>query len=151
MNYELMLVVNPTVDIEPVISRVEKSVKDTGAASIKINKLGKKPLSYQIAKQNEGEYILVNFEAPGEAVGAIAKSLRLEQEAILRYLIIKAKASGVSKISETLDTGGEKEPPKVTVKTVSSKDKKEKAPKVKTKETKQRIVKKQKVTKKGKK
>lgn len=121
-----MLVVNPTADVDPVISRVEKSIKDASATGLKINKLGKKPLSYQIAKHSEGEYVLFDFEAGGEAVGAVSKRLRLEQEAILRYLIIKTKASRVSKISEIKDTRQKEEPSKVTVKTISSKEKKEK-------------------------
>ena len=124
MNYELMLVVSPTADVDPIMSRVEKSVKDTGATSVKINKLGKKPLSYQIAKHSEGEYVLVNFEAPGDAVGAISKRLRLEQEVILRYLIIKVKNLKAVKITEIKDEGEKpKTTPKVTIKTISSKEK----------------------------
>ncbi len=125
MNYELMLVVNSTGDVDPAISRVEKSLKDANATAIKISKLGKKNLAYPIAKQNEGEYVLLNFEAGGEVVGVINKKLRLEQEAVLRYLIIKAKPSTVSKITEIKDAGEKpKELSKVTVKTVSSKEKK---------------------------
>jgi len=73
---------------------------------IKIDRLGKKLLSYPIAKQTEGEYIIFNFEAPPEATSAISEILRLEREAILRYLIIKApKASKAAKVIK-----GPKEP-----------------------------------------
>ena len=156
MNYELMLVVSPEVDIDPVISRVEKSIKDASATGVKINKLGKKPLSYKIAKHNEGEYVLFNFEAGGEAVGAVSKRLKLEQEAILRYLVVKIKVSRVPKVPKVSKEIGkqerrEKVKSKVTVQTVSSREKKTEITKVKTRGPKQVKEKKQKVTKKGKK
>jgi len=126
MNYELMLVVSPKSEVDPIVAKVEKSLKDTSATAVKIEKLGKKTLSYPIARQNEGEYVVVNFEAGGEAVGAISKILRLEQEAILRYLIIKApKIAKVTKvIKESKEPEGSKGTKakvtgKVVVKTVT--------------------------------
>lgn len=101
MNYELMILVSPKAEVDPIVSKVEKFLKEVSATSVKVEKLGKKMLSYPIAKQTEGEYVVVNFEAGGEAVGAISKILRLEQEAILRYLIIKtSKAPKVAKVTK---------------------------------------------------
>lgn len=152
MNYELMLVVNPTADADPVIARIEKSIKDASATGLKINKLGKKTLAYQIAKHNEGEYIVINFDAGGEAIQSVSKRLKLEQEAILRYLIIKAKASKGLPLLEIKDTDEKlTKTLKVTVKTVSSREKLTKAPKEKTKKPKLKKVDKQKVGKKSKK
>jgi len=129
MIYELMIIVNPSGEIDPILSRVEKSLKDASATSVKINKLGKKILAYPIAKQTEGEYVVVNFEAGGEAVGAISKRLQLEQEAILRYLFIKVKErekeSKSQRVKEPKEIKGleddAKESARVVVKTVIGK------------------------------
>lgn len=129
MTYEMMILISPKGEIDPILSRVEKSLKDVNATSVKINKLGKKMLAYPIAKQTEGEYVVVNFEAGGEAVGAISKRLQLEQEAILRYLIIKVKKrekeSKSRRVKEPKEIKGleddAKESARVVVKTVIGK------------------------------
>ena len=73
--------------------KVEKILADANASAVSTEKLGKKLLSYPIKKQAEGEYFLFNFEAEGEAANNIASTLRLEQDLVLRYLIIRKKES----------------------------------------------------------
>src|SRR3972149_4119699 len=109
MNYELMVVTTAVSSTDPILAKIEKSVKEAEASNLKVEKLGKKALAYPIAKQTEGEYVLFNFEAPPEAIGVISKMLRLEREAILRYLI--------SRVSEesTVDKKVKEEKPKAKV------------------------------------
>ena len=83
--------VGKTDNADSLFSKIEKIVKDVQASSLASEKLGKKQLAYPIKKQTEAEYFLFNFEAPGESVRTISESLRLEQEAVLRYLITKIK------------------------------------------------------------
>lgn len=90
MNYELMVITAPGASAEPVLAKVEKSIKEAEVSNLKVEKLGKKALAYPIAKQIDGEYVLFNFEAPSETIGAVLKMLRLEREAILRYLVLRA-------------------------------------------------------------
>src|SRR3989338_7470068 len=121
MNYELMVVTTAVSSTDPILAKIEKSVKEAGASGLKLEKLGKKALAYPIAKQTEGEYVLFNFEAPPEAIGVISKMLRLEREAILRYLILRvprvSKVSRVSRVSEesTVDKKVKEEKPKAKV------------------------------------
>jgi len=89
MNYELMVVANPQSDLNSLTVKLEKFIKDAEIQDLKVEKMGKKLLAFPISKQQEGEYFLFNFEAPGEAIGKITQNLRLEQETILRYLITK--------------------------------------------------------------
>ena len=101
MNYELMVVTTAVSSTDPILAKIEKSIKEAEASNLKVEKLGKKVLAYPIAKQQEGEYALFNFEAPPEAIDVISKMLRLEREAILRYLIIKApKAPKITKVTK---------------------------------------------------
>src|SRR3989338_7273608 len=101
MNYELMVVTTAVSSTDPILAKIEKSVKEAEASNLKVEKLGKKVLAYPIAKQQEGEYVLFNFEAPPEAIDVISKMLRLEREAILRYLILRVpRVSRVSRVSQ---------------------------------------------------
>src|SRR3989338_11195008 len=115
MNYELMVVTTAVSSTDPILAKIEKSVKEAEASNLKVEKLGKKVLAYPIAKQQEGEYVLFNFEAPPEAIDVISKMLRLEREAILRYLILRVPR--VSRVSEesTVDKKVKEEKPKAKV------------------------------------
>lgn len=115
-----MFAVTPGTQSKSFADSVEKSVKDAGASAIKVSNLGKKQLAYPIKRNTEGDYYLVNFEAEGAAIKAIGDKLRLEQEVLLRYLIIKSHKGEVSKVSEVPEV------PKVTAKvTVEAKKKDE--------------------------
>ena len=120
MNYELMVVTTAVSSTDPILAKIEKSVKEAEASNLKVEKLGKKVLAYPIAKQQEGEYVLFNFEAPPEAIDVISKMLRLEREAILRYLITRTKVARVSRVprvlqESTVDKKVKEEKPKAKV------------------------------------
>lgn len=90
MSYELVIV-SKVSESDGLLSRVEKALKDAEATEVKIEKLGKKLLAFPIKKQTEADYIMINFEAEGKAISDISQLLRLEQEALLRHLLIKQK------------------------------------------------------------
>lgn len=88
--YELVIV-SKVSETEGLLSRVEKTLKDAEATEVKIEKLGKKLLAYPIKKQTEADYIMLNFEAEGKAIADISDMLRLEQEALLRHILLRKK------------------------------------------------------------
>lgn len=88
--YEL-LVVSKISDTDGLLLRVEKVLKDANSLELKLDKLGKKQLAYPIKKQTEADYTVLTFSVGGDAIGNLTDMLRLEQEALLRYLIIKQK------------------------------------------------------------
>lgn len=87
--YELM-VISKTESASEVFDKIAKFLKDADAQVVKSEKLGKKTLAYPIAKQTEGEYFLYSFEADSQVLKGLSDKIRLEQEAILRHLLIKA-------------------------------------------------------------
>ncbi|MDO8486851.1 MAG: 30S ribosomal protein S6 [Candidatus Curtissbacteria bacterium] len=94
--YELIVV--GTVDgAAALFERVEKFLKEANAQNVKSEKMGKKPLAYKIAKQTEAEYFLFNFDADPAEILALDRKIRLEQEAVLRHLLIKVKPQRKSK------------------------------------------------------
>lgn len=131
--YELIIAAT-TGGAESLLSRVEKFLKEAEALDLKVNKLGRKQLAYPIKKQTEAEYFVLNFEAEGANLKSITDKLRLEQEDLLRYMVISAKVFKPSKrkgkkVEEALKVE-KKEAPKVTVVTKTSVKKVSKASKV---------------------
>lgn len=138
--YELVVV--GTVDgAGALFDRVENFLKEANAQNVKSEKMGKKLLAYKIAKQTEGEYFLFNFDADPAQILGLDRKLRLEQEAVLRHLLIKTKAIKASKARKVLKAEVKpevKEPevkktevkikPKVTVTTKVTTSKKEAKP-----------------------
>jgi small subunit ribosomal protein S6 len=121
--YELIIAAT-TGGAESLISRVEKFLKEAEALELKINKLGRKQLAYPIRKQTEAEYFVLNFEAEGANLKSITDKLRLEQEDLLRYMVVSAKAFKPSKrkgkkVEEAVKVE-KREAPKVTVVTKTS-------------------------------
>ena len=63
--YESVIIVNPTVDDEKLKS-LEKTFTDiiNKAGKVeKVDNLGKRKLAYEVKKNNEGIYLVFNFEA----------------------------------------------------------------------------------------
>ncbi|OGD86501.1 30S ribosomal protein S6 [Candidatus Curtissbacteria bacterium RBG_13_35_7] len=117
--YELMIVANYERG-DSLLGRVEKAIKEAGANNYKVEKLGRKTLAYVIKKQDTAAYYLINFESEGKAIKQITDKLRLEQEDLLRYLLITKRAVKLSKKKirkESIEVEKEtaKPKPKVTV------------------------------------
>lgn len=145
MKYELMLVASTRGNSDSVVSRIEKIIKDNQAESVKVESMGKKPLAYSIKKHQEANFYLINFDAPEAAIAPVVQKLRLEQEEVLRYMIIKTKFLKPSKKKKGMQTEAieAKPEPKVRVAVKTAKVEKEPA----TKTTKPKTAKTNKVTK----
>ncbi len=141
-----MIIVSPTSGSDAVSAKLEKVLKDGKASEVKVNNLGKKQLAYPIKKYVEAEYLVVNFEAPGEIVKEISEMLKVEQEMVLRHMVTKIKnvkfrsKSKAKKADTVAPAEVEKPAAKVTVRTktspegkkVTSRSKSDKKEKVKT-------------------
>jgi ribosomal protein S6 len=97
------MVIAKTDSSDQVFGKIEKFLKDIDAVSVKAEKLGKKILAYPIAKQTEAEYFLYYFEAEGKDLKALSDKIRLEQETVLRHLLIT-----VAKVSKAKRHQGHK-------------------------------------------
>ena len=78
--------------------------------------MGKKQSEYQIKKQADANYFVLNFDAPGDSVKSFSDKLRLEQEDLLRYLLLRKKDAKISpdrRIGQKVEEQSAK--PKVTV------------------------------------
>ncbi|KKR50055.1 MAG: 30S ribosomal protein S6 [Candidatus Curtissbacteria bacterium GW2011_GWA1_40_16] len=119
MAYELMAVLNPKADTDATAKKIEKFIADSKATSVKVEKLGRKELAYPIKKQKEADYFLFYFDAVGDGIKGLADKIRLEQEAVLRYLVIATKAKEIAGKQKKVVQQEEEKKTKVTVKTVT--------------------------------
>ena len=111
-----MLVTN-TEKGDSLLVRVEKVLKES-SSNLKVERLGKKTLAYKIKKQTDANYYVLSFEAEGSFVKPLTDKLRLEQEDLLRFLLLKkVEKKPRRKIRKVVEEVKEepKDKPKVTV------------------------------------
>ena len=91
--YELMVVVDPRVADEEVVSLTDdlKAILESGGGEIaKEQSLGKRKLAYEINKLSEGKYVLLHVRAEeGSNPFPLAEQRLQQNEKILRYLTVR--------------------------------------------------------------
>lgn len=90
-NYEMMLILNPTVSEEERNASMDELKNLFKANSIKIEKedvWGDKKLAYKINKSDRGFYILLDLEMDGTLINTLTKDINLNAN-IWRYMFVK--------------------------------------------------------------
>ena len=90
--YELTYIIDATLEDtarKELIEKVSALIVANGGEVEKVDETwGKRRLAYAIDHKNEGYYVLVTLNAPGEAVKELERNLRIN-DSILRYLTVK--------------------------------------------------------------
>lgn len=92
--YEVMYIINPTVEDEAraqLIERFSGIVTAGGGTVEKVDDWGKRKLAYPIQDLNEGHYILMDFSAQPELPFELERNMK-NNENIMRYLVIRKDA-----------------------------------------------------------
>ncbi|GAA1586320.1 hypothetical protein ACIFOC_02623 [Leucobacter aridicollis] len=90
--YELMVILDPGIDERTVAPSMEKFLSVITNANGEIENVdiwGKRRLAYEINKQAEGIYVVVNFTATPEATAELDRQLGIS-EAVLRTKVLRA-------------------------------------------------------------
>jgi small subunit ribosomal protein S6 len=91
--YELMLVIRPDVAddrSQAVIDRTTRQLVASGGQIVKVAPWGRRRLAYPIDRHREGSYHIILFEAPGEAITELERSLLITEE-VLRHLVTRVE------------------------------------------------------------
>jgi small subunit ribosomal protein S6 len=91
--YEVMVILDPTVEEKTVESSIQKFLKVITDAKGTIDTLsiwGRRRLAYEIKKQTEGIYAVINMTAPSEAVIELDRQLNIS-EAVMRTKVLRAE------------------------------------------------------------
>jgi small subunit ribosomal protein S6 len=89
-HYEGTFVLDPTLQEEGYnkqLERIKKFIDDRGGRVIEDDRWGLRTLAYEIKKQAQGFYGVLEWEGPGELIGELDHMLRLDEH-ILRHLIV---------------------------------------------------------------
>ncbi len=88
-NYELVCVIQPDLDeaaFNGLLDRVKGWITDSGGSVDKVDIWGKRRLAYEIRKQREGNYVLINLSLIPTATAALEQNLRYT-ETLMRHLL----------------------------------------------------------------
>jgi len=87
--YELVCIVQPELDetaFKGVVDRVSSWVTETGGSVDKVEVWGRRRLAYQIHKQREGQYVLLNVTLDPKSTSGLERNIRY-LEPILRHML----------------------------------------------------------------
>lgn len=88
-NYEIAVIVHPDLDetaFQEILDKIQEWVKDADGKITNVDLWGKRKLAYEIRKQTEGQYIILQAELEPSTCIDIERNLRL-QESIMRFMI----------------------------------------------------------------
>jgi small subunit ribosomal protein S6 len=85
--------------VKAIAEACEKIIKDSKGKIAKTEFWGLRTLAYKINKNRKGHYVLIESDAPAEAVAEVERTLRLNEN-IIRYMSIRLDepSKGPSKI-----------------------------------------------------
>lgn len=91
MKYEVTVILSAKLEEEERVAALEKIkgyiVRYNGTVG-DVEEWGKKKLAYDIQRQSEAYYYLINFEGTNETPGGLESQIRI-MEPVLRYLVVK--------------------------------------------------------------
>ena len=88
--YELLLILPAESDeqvVVRVVERITQAIQGGGGKVDRIDRWGRRRLAYEIAKQQEGYYVLVEFTADPSALRELDRVLSLADE-VVRYKVV---------------------------------------------------------------
>ena len=96
--YELMVILDPTIEERTVAPSLDKFLNVIRNAEGTVDNVyiwGRRRMSYEINKNNEGIYAVVNMTATSAAVVELDRQLKLS-EAVLRTKVLRADEAVVN-------------------------------------------------------
>lgn len=89
--YETTYILRPNLgedQFSEVIERTNKIISGDGGAIINLERWGNRKLAYEINKENLGQYIYIDYAAPGSTIQEIERIFRIDDR-VLRFLTVK--------------------------------------------------------------
>ncbi len=96
--YEVIAIVLANLsdeDITSIIERSQKIITDRKGVIAKIDKWGKRHLAYEIKKQKDGYYFLIDFAGDGAIVTEIERNYKIDDR-ILKFMTVKKEGAATS-------------------------------------------------------
>jgi small subunit ribosomal protein S6 len=94
-HYEVMVILDPSLEertVSPSLDTYLKVIRDAGGEVEKLDVWGRRRLAYEINKQTEGIYAVIDLRSTPSAVAELDRQLRLN-ESVLRTKVIRPGAN----------------------------------------------------------
>mgnify|MGYP000795936219 FL=1 len=88
--YESVFIINPSVEdagVKTLIQKFSDLINSDGKVE-SVDELGKKKLAYEIKKNTEGNYVVLNFEANPAIVAELERIYRITDE-VMKFITIR--------------------------------------------------------------
>ena len=88
--YESVIIINPNLESEAIKALVEKFsnlINNNGKVD-SVEEVGKKKLAYEIKKNKEGYYVVINFEAQPELIKELERIYRITDE-VIKFIVVR--------------------------------------------------------------
>ena len=89
--YEELFIVRPDAteeEVDPLVEQLTNTIASKGGNLDKTEKWGIRKLAYKVKKYNEGNYILLHFNAEPDAVKEIERRLRVS-DLVLKFITVR--------------------------------------------------------------
>jgi small subunit ribosomal protein S6 len=89
--YEELFIVRPDAteeEVDPLIEQLKGVITQAGGTIEKAEKWGMRKLAYRVSKHNEGQYILIVFNAKAGAVKELERRLRVS-DLVMKFLTVR--------------------------------------------------------------
>ncbi|SFP84398.1 small subunit ribosomal protein S6 [Amycolatopsis arida] len=93
-HYEVMVILDPSLDertVAPTLENFLKVIRNSGGSVEKVDVWGRRRLSYEIKKNAEGIYAVLDLNTTPDAVKELDRQLSL-QETVLRTKVVRREA-----------------------------------------------------------
>jgi small subunit ribosomal protein S6 len=83
--YDVMLILPADADesvVGTAVDRITKAIEPSGGAVANIDRWGRRRFAYELNKQTEGYYVVIQIAAEPEAIAGMERSLTLADEVI---------------------------------------------------------------------
>ena len=106
--YEVMIILDPTLDDETVRAEVDRAtelIKAKGGNPGRVERWGKRRLAYEIRRHREGSYVVLEAQAEPSVMADLDRSLTLS-DGVLRHKVVHLPEKATGKPARPLGTVG---------------------------------------------
>src|SRR5690606_4397374 len=107
--YELMVILDPEIDertVAPSLDKFLNVIRNDGGTIDKVDIWGKRRLAYEINKESEGIYAVVDMTSTAAATVELDRQLKLS-EAVMRTKVLRAEEA-IAQVAEAEKRSAEK-------------------------------------------
>lgn len=89
-NYELVCIIHPDLDetaFNGAVDKIKDWITEANGTITKVDVWGRKRLAYEINKQREGQYVLIETQLDPSFTSTLDRNLRFH-EPVIRFMIV---------------------------------------------------------------